>query len=537
MRFRYLFILCFFYGCAKDLDKYPETGVSDASYWKTAADLQNACNYLYLSLKGIGAMTDANRSNDNYGSTPNSISDGSRLAGSTSWGDKYDLIRSCNNILEKSAGVNADAAIIDRYRGEAHFFRAMAYFDLVKCFGDVPLILRTFDVFDTLMQAHRSPREQVIDSAYADLDFAIAKLPGASAMPAAEYGRITRGAALALKAQLALFEGAWNKFHHAGDAEKHLKIAINASDSIINSGNYGLFTYGANKDSSYYYLFRYEAEGSANKENILVRLYGQNITNDIASHNQSRNLENGQVTPTRELMDAYLYMDGLPKDKSPLYKAPVNTLTEFENRDPRMGMTVFNKSVWFISNNYVPTFSLAPTGYKIRKYFITADWGPSKSYVDYIIIRYAEILLINAEAKYELNGSISDADLDRTINLLRARVKMPALTNAFVAANSLDMREEIRRERRIELAVENDFRYWDLIRWKTAEIELPKPVLGARYFPKEQSGITNPRLTADSVVIVQDASKRKFDPKRDYLWPIPLTDLGLDLNLTQNEGW
>lgn len=108
-------------------------------------------------------------------------------------------------------------------------------------------------------------------------------------------------------------------------------------------------------------------------------------------------------------------------------------------------------------------------------------------FLDFIAIRYGEVLLNYAEAVYELNGSISDADLDKSINLLRKRAtnndpsKLPLLTNAFVNANGLNMRDEIRRERSIELAYEG-FRYWDLLRWKTAEIELPKPILGRKYF-------------------------------------------------------
>jgi hypothetical protein len=155
------------------------------------------------------------------------------------------------------------------------------------------------------------------------------------------------------------------------------------------------------------------------------------------------------------------------------------------------------------------------------------------SFIDRILIRYAEVLLNNAEAKFELNGSISDEDLNKTINLLRDRVGMIHLTNAFVAANGLDMRTEIRRERRIELALEG-FRYWDLIRWKTAETELPKTLKGTKYFPDEYGTTAQVTIGADGFVVVQDVSKRHFDPQRDYLWPLPLQELGLNPNLGDN---
>ena len=98
------------------------------------------------------------------------------------------------------------------------------------------------------------------------------------------------------------------------------------------------------------------------------------------------------------------------------------------------------------------------------------------------------------------------------------------------------MREEIRRERRVELAQEG-FRYWDLIRWKTAETELPKPVLGNYFFKSEYGTSTAVKLTPATYILVQDASFRRFDPARDYLFPIPLNEVSLNDQLTQNPGW
>jgi hypothetical protein len=115
---------------------------------------------------------------------------------------------------------------------------------------------------------------------------------------------------------------------------------------------------------------------------------------------------------------------------------------------------------------------------------------------------------------------------------------MPSLTNSFVTSNGLNMRTEIRTERRIELAMEGGHRYWDLIRWKEAEIELPKPTLGTKLLTAEYQHITSSIvIDADSFVVVQDASKRSFKPERDYLWPLPTRDLGLNLSLTQNPNW
>jgi len=139
------------------------------------------------------------------------------------------------------------------------------------------------------------------------------------------------------------------------------------------------------------------------------------------------------------------------------------------------------------------------------------------------------------EAKFELNGSVDDADLDMTINLIRSRVGMPSLTNEFVVANSLDMQTEIRRERSVELANEG-FNYWDLIRWKTAEDIMPQTIYGAKFF-LEEYGETANKLDENNFVIVQGESDRFFDPAKDYLWPLPLQEIGLNPALEQNPNW
>lgn len=539
------------WSCLDKLDQVPETVITDENYWNTPNDLATACNYLYTLLprfedqvknytsKAPGAtyLPMDNMADDAFSlAGANVVSEGSRLAPAATddWTNNYDLIRASNNILENAHRVTGTAAEINKYKGEARFFRAFAYFELVKRFGDVPLVMKTLDASDPELFGGRTSRETVLDSVYADLDYAAANLPQPDAQPASQYGRITSTAALALKSGIALFEGTRQKFHQYGNYQKHLQVAVSASDAVINGGKHALFNYAAKPDSSYYYLFQYVGEGKTNKENMLVFLYAVNASNYITNHSWMRTvLGNGNYVPTQSILDAYLYKDGLPMDKSPYYQEQTNSLTQFENRDPRMGMTVFNKNHWYIASNYVTDFQNTPTGYKIRKYFTKEDHSNNMSFIDRILIRYAEVLLNNAEAKFELNGSISDEDLNKTINLLRDRVGMIHLTNAFVAANGLDMRTEIRRERRIELALEG-FRYWDLIRWKTAETELPKTLKGTKYFPDEYGTTAQVTIGADGFVVVQDVSKRHFDPQRDYLWPLPLQELGLNPNLGDN---
>jgi len=182
-------------------------------------------------------------------------------------------------------------------------------------------------------------------------------------------------------------------------------------------------------------------------------------------------------------------------------------------------------------------------------------WTLQASYIDRPVIRYAEVLLNYAEAVYELDGTISDMVLDQTINALRSRlpqvnigtdatpnyVSMPKLTNAFVNSNGLNMRTEIRRERKVELAFEGHG-YWDLIRWKTAEIELPKALLGSYLFTEYLTATgdkwSDKTLVNDqNYIILQPASLRRFDKDRDYLWPLPTSELAKNVKLEQNPNW
>lgn len=517
-----------------NLDRFPESQLSDAQFWNSASDLKSACNYLYTMLPGH--TYDDNRSDDQFGQSPNTISEGSRLIPATdaNWNNQYKMIFAANNILEKSVTVQETQVIIDRYLGEARFFRAWAYFDLVTKYGGVPLVLKTLGINDEeLLHAQRASRATVVAQIIADLDFAAANLPGYKALGSSGYGRISKSAALALKARVALYEGTRQKFHADGDPSANLQLAIDASKAVMAEGH-SLYAKGSDP---YYDLFQYEGEGYGVSENILSKIYGESTINAITSHNIPRNLEQGYMSSTRSLIESYLCTDGLPMDKSPLAVSETTSTSIFENKDPRMHASVFKTGDVWISGLYKPTVAFAKTGYCDRKYMNMPDWTLNTSFLDIHLIRYAEVLLIYAEATFEKSGSISDEDLDKSINLIRARVSMPSLTNAFVSANGLDMRTEIRRERRIELAQEG-FRYEDIIRWKTAETVLPQVVLGARYFDSEYINVANPSLNSDSLFVVQAASKRAFDASKDYLYPLPISEISISGGtLTQNPNW
>lgn len=517
-----------------ELDRYPETSLSDASFWSTEKDLQDACNYLYTLLPGV--VFDDNRSDDTFGTQPNSTSDGSWIVPNSdnSWSDPYKMIRAANNILEKSVDVPASSAK-NRFLGEARFFRAWAYFNLVSKYGDVPLLLKTVDYNGAELTSPKTSREVVLDSLYADLDYAFQVLPTFIELGNTGYGRVSKSAAYSLKARAALFEGTRQKFHNYGNSSKHLDLAIAAASAVMAQGH---SLYNGKGADSYNYLFRYEGEGFSNKENILVRIYGDNITNEISSHTIARNLEQGFRSATRSLVESYLCVDGLPMNISPLAVSETKSTSIFENKDPRLQASVFKLGNVFINGNpFIPSIRFAKTGYTCRKFWDEKDWLDNKSFIDMPLIRYAEVLLIFAEAKFEKDGTISDSDLDKSINVIRRRVNMPNLTNAFVSGNGLDMRTELRRERRVELAQEG-FRYEDILRWKTAENLLPQPILGAKFIASEYTDVANPAVNEDGLFLVQPSSKRTFDAKKDYLYPIPVREIGLSNgNVVQNPGW
>lgn len=541
-----LLVTAFMLGGCQKIDRFPETEFSDADFWNTEADLQNAANRLYQQL---GAGWIDNRADDNVNTSgPNQISNGNRSIPNTSgdWSDPYAMIFTANNILEKGVKAKVTDVIRNRYFAEARFFRAYAYASLVQKYGDVPLLQKTLTVSSPELYMPRTPRNEVVQAIYDDLDFAAQWLPKRTDLPATQYGRITRSTAWAMKSRVALYAGTYSKFRGETDWQQHLNTCLAACQSVMAEGHTLFANYGN--------LFQYAGEGVTNTENLLVKVFGVNNTQVILGHNNSRDLENGRLAPTRNLLRFYLYSDGLPAwnmDGTPSATRSTFFVSEasepsyntvLDNRDPRVGFTFFRSGEEAYQGPWIPKTSLgARTAFAPKKGFSKADQQINgAATVDRILLRYAEVLLNYAEAKFELNGSISDADLNLSVNALRTRAGMTVkLTNAFATANNLDMRDEIRRERTVELALEG-FRYDDLIRWKTAEVMLPKELLGAKFIAAEwvgtsQSGLN---LNADQVLITEPASTRKFRADRDYLYPVPFNEINLSGgNVTQNPNW
>ena len=543
-------------GCKKYLDLTPQSEITDPDFWKTPNDFELAANWFYLNSLDdphyYGTNNSDNMSDIAFGTDVDPVSSGTYVAPEedNNWDNSYSAIRNANKLIEEGQASSIKSSILP-YLGEGYFFRAYNYFTLFKLFGGVPIINKVLLPTDSMVFDARARRDVVLDSILSDLNNAIANLPAKSS---AGTGRICQEAAEAFKARVCLFEGTWRKFHASGDGDSLLDQAIIEAKNVINSKSYSL--YQGKGASSYRYLF-IDQSSEDNPESIIAKKYRTNINVNGWAYGVSW----GNLNPTKQAADMYLCTDGLPINKSPLFKGYDSCRSEFYNRDPRMTQSLILPGISIIRPQYdtyrpqwpgVDNNRNENSGYMLYK-FISEEPTPGNGggEFDWNVLRYGEVLLIYAEAQFERNGSISDADLDLSINRLRDRVNMTHLTNALVTANGLDMRTEIRRERTVELAFEG-FRWDDLRRWKTAETALPQSLLSIDIVGTQWASQvitldgnsynsffynTPPGQLQNGYKVLQPGSQRMFDPNKNYLLPIPTKQIALNSKLTQNPGW
>ncbi len=520
------------------LERYPLDKITDNSFWKTGADVEMYANQFYPTLFDARLawysldnfsdnQTPSSRNTYTWGESP-VPSEGGGWA-KADWAN----IRSCNYALERIAGMTPDATL-PVAEAEIRFFKSYYYFEKVKKFGDVPWLDKSLSVDSPELSLPRDSRKTVIENMLKDIDFAIANLPETSGAD-----RITRYAALALKVELCLYEGTFRKYHNViGDDNALLRMAATAAEAIIGSGLFSIYSTG-NPGSDYFDLFvQYELKG--NPEGILVQRF---LTNK-RMHNNVRQLGEPYTGYNKDFVDSYLCADGLPISLSPLYKGDAVFGTEFINRDPRMDQSVYQEErpyrifdTGVVNYKTMPEFdnNYSPTSYYIIKGYspYERDRLPSTSITDDFIYRYGKILLSYAEAKAEL-GECTQEVLDKSLNLVRDRVKMPHL-KAEVGftdpqwpkweTSVSPLLNEIRRERRIETCAEGS-RWDDLVRWKAGKLlENPKTVQGAR----------DP-ATGQYRQIYPGYGNRVWNDKL-YQYPIPIQELTINPQLTQNPGW
>lgn len=557
-----------FIACDEDfLQRAPLDEVTSLDYFKSPNDLKVYVNQYYTSYFPQYANHGSDYGTDNQISTSvNQRLEGTRTV-STSGSISFGNVRSINYFFDQYKRVEEKYDIKDyqQYLGEAYFFRALIYFDLLKTYGDIQWIITELGTSSPELYNPRDPRNIVADNIISALDSAAIYLTSEKTDGAS---RVNKWMALLIQSRIALYEGTWEKYH-ANDPfgvsnphpEKYFNKVVEAATAIMESGKYDLYSTGKPL-SDYKDLFALQ-DYSSNKEVMLWRKYNNELSRGNISFTNDRNFRmetpSGQ-TFTKQMADSYLCTDGKPITGNSLFKGYTTLNDEMQNRDPRFSQTIAaSNDVWKIyADGTIKYWSEvykklntsadynAPGGYIVLK-----GYNPNMIYhvQQYevspgLIYRYAEVLLNYAEAKAEL-GTITQADIDKTIKKFRGRVGMPNLVLANIAVDPKwdfpflsPILNEIRRERRVELAAEG-FRWDDIARWAAAD-EL---IVGKRPqgFLASQITSINPYSVDENGFL--DPFKKAipngygFVVGRDYLNSIPISEIVLNPNLTQNPGW
>ena len=576
---------CLMFSCNDDfLERAPLDEISAETFWNTESDLQVYNNSIYdlarrdndvpilmghdngfsshrwsmWHMDGFSDNTAPRHSRHNryqqVRSGKHTVPSGPQWYGYRNGG--WSFIRTINIGLENYDKASVSQEVKDLYAAEARLFRGWFYADKVSKFGDVQWIDKELNIDSPELESPRTPRTEVMDNVLADLNFATQHLPddwGDGGGP----GRLNRWAALLVKARVCLFEGTWRKYHGMGGETPWLQAAADASKELMDNGPYTLYNTG-DPTTDYNAIHRTESDLTGLPEVMYWRRYEQGIfTNHVSSYHRAYN-----GGATKSLVEDYLCTDGLPISLSDQYQGDAQIEDVFVNRDPRLRQTVLHPED--VMRYGFGNFDTRPyprltgmnggirdqTGYHIIKNYTvrTAHATYNTSDSPAIILRFAEALLINAEALAELS-TITQDDLDASINLLRDRAGMPHMTMdvpmdpryADDGVSALII--EIRRERRVELFMEGH-RYEDLRRWKQGK-KLEQPDLGIRFDETAVARYEGANVATEEVDGVPYISVYKgtdweapvFDESKHYLWPIPISVISQNPNVKQNPGW
>lgn len=507
--------------CNKNLlETIPNDRVTSAIFWKTDNDAVLAANAIYTKLPGADVFTNWDAMSDighvTLGWRDQSIMEKGAYDATiypvlAEWNNDYAAIQASNIFLGNVDKISAhDPKLIKTLKGEVKVLRAFFYIHLAELYGDVPLITSEISLEDS-RKLTRTPVSEVWDFVSKELLEAADLLP----VSQTQKGRITKGAALALQARAMLFA---HRFQEAADAAMQ----------VIDLKVYSLYP-------SYEKLFSYEAEN--NQEVIFDKEYIKNIqSNNIFALTTPNSLfaQVNSFVPTKNAVDAYEMNNGKSISDP---TSGFNPKDPYKNRDPRLKYSIFvlgdilpngkiydsrpesgtGDAIGFSENS-------TATGFNVKKYVNKEDMAdPNNCGINIIYIRYAEVLLIYAEAKIELN-QMDQTVLD-AINTIRERpdVNMPPIENI---GSQEQMRKIVRHERLVELAFEG-LRYFDIRRWKIGEEVIPGIIYGMTYVDE------NGQLSTISIT----GFSKVFDKNRDYLWPIPQTEVLMNPGLEQNPGW
>ena len=553
------------------LERFPLDTLTNETYWNSDNDLKNYAAGLYGVFGSGQNLWDDNLSDNLAPETFNRTAAGLHTASTGQW--SYSFLRSCNFFLENfDKSTNVTQAAKKQYKGEILLMRAYWTASRVRTYGDISYSTKVLTQRDEdVLFGPRMPRKEVMTQVLADLKEAAELIPADES----ESGRLTKNAALGFMARICLHEGTYRKYHGLGDANEFLQVAATAAKEIMDSGKNALYSTG-DPAVDYRDMFT-QLDLNGNPEAIFYAAY----IPDVRGHDFIRYIvESTANGATKDLINDYLCTDGKPIDLSSLYQGDDDFEGEFEDRDPRMAQTIVPKSENFFDSAFggtTPTTeprlkglafgnsSATTTGYHVHKYYSEAEtFKYAKAETDLPILRFAEVLLVYAEAMAEL-GQADQTVIDESINLLRARVGMIPMVIADLerdpnsdmiagAGYGVDVSvliEEIRRERRIELAGEG-FRYDDMMRWKAGKF-FEKRVLGVKWDAvkgfAEPSGEALYDASDDAAVLLDDdgyvwvyknalPGGRIFEDPKHYLRAVPREELIMNPALEpQNPGW
>ena len=526
-----------FSSCSDFLDRYPLEELSDESFWKTEKDAEMAVSNLYNVLPTWDVDEAINFDDAVHGIkwAAGNQSKGVYDPADYGWSGEYGYIRQANLVLEKIQEMDLSEDAYKKLEGQARFFRAYTYFTLIRSFGAVPYIDKPLELTD-VENITRTPKDEVYAKVMEDFDIAIANLP--VQWDETNSGRITKGAAMAMKARAALYYNNW-------------QTAMDEAKKVMDLGQYEL--YDKDNTGRYKELFWEVADGC--DEFILsVQFNAPTRTHYLIGWECFPTLGWGGLNPTQSLVDAFEDINGAPIANSTIY----DSTNPFANRDPRLEVNVLHDG----ETMYGVTIKVAPlsssgntgigqhgdataTGYYQQKWLDpsidpqSTGWDMGK---DWVVIRYAEVLLTYAEAKNEL--SPLDPSAFDAVNQVRRRVGMPDLQNTdptkpTYCGTQDDLRKRIWNEWRVEFALEGGKRQWDIRRWGIAKDVLNAPFEGLRYTLVDDPNAPKGDNGKKCILYVGEPLKLTGSHYEDhnYLLPIPQTEIDLNPKLEQNPGY
>ncbi|MDE6043324.1 MAG: RagB/SusD family nutrient uptake outer membrane protein [Muribaculaceae bacterium] len=567
-------------GCNDLLERdrfQPQTQVNQPAYWNTENNVNLQLNGLYGYYTGYGNGATWSTNFYNLGLSDDQtafMQSGVGMAfaewnfqvvptSSSVWSSTYTALRRINTIIEGLEGSTLPEGVKNNALGVARMNRAYQYWDLVRCYGDVPLIKSVLNTDSEEMYAPRTNRNEVMDYVLDDLNFAVAHIIKESSK--IEW---SNDMAQAMKAEICLFEGAFAKYHQNDDtrATKFFTEAANAAGAVMNK--YPLCEDYQSLYNSYYIAQEGIPSLTANPEIIFMKGYASGqLANSLVPY--ICNQMNGGIT--KDAFDAYLFKDGLPKalttentDDAAVKDADGNytIAAALAVRDERLSKTVeeivaFGAKQWARPNANAQT---SITGYMIKK-FNNVNIPKSdattegRGYTCAPIFWGARVKLAYAEAKAEL-GTLTDADLNATINQIFQRAGLPTRTVAQLSAiadpaNNMGVSNllwEIRRCRRCERIMDENIRYWDLIRWhqldKLDTQKYPNIMLGANLSNVDTEDMAGVYTNSEGYIqsnVSNAGRKDRIFTDREYLYPIGSGQIDLykehGYDLKQNPGW